>query len=337
MKKKFENIRVIVPVAGMGTRLRPLTHTVPKVLIPVAGKPILAHILDEIQKVGIRKLTIVLGYLGEQIEKYVKTHYDFDVSFCKQEECLGLGHAIYTAKNTVKDGEELLIILGDTLFDADLTEILSNPMSTICVKEVANPKRFGVVITKGIEITDMVEKPQQPISNLAIVGIYYIKEAKELMNALETIIKEDRKTKGEYQLTDALKLLLDNGIKMQYSLIKGWYDCGKPETLLKTNSILLQKKGMKYEYEHRENGVIIIHPVSIGLDVELSQCVIGPYVTIGDGVIIEKSVVSDCIINSYAKVKNIVIKKSIIGEKAIVEGNELSLNVGDSSEIKFSI
>lgn len=334
-KKDFSHVRAVIPVAGVGTRLRPITHTLPKVLIPVAGKPMLAHILDEMERIGIKRVTIVIGYLGEQIKDYVLKNYDFDVDFVEQDKTLGLGHAIAITRDTLQEGEELLIVLGDTLFKANLERIMSSPETVICVKEVSQPRRFGVVVAKGPRIVDLVEKPDKPISNLAIVGIYYIKEARKMYDALDYIIKEEMKTKGEYQLTDALKVMLQNKIAMQYSIIDGWYDCGKPETLLQTNQQLLDKSKDAVRFEHRENGVVIIHPVSIGLDVNISQAIIGPYVTIGDRVTINRSVMSDCIINNGSEVNNIVLSKSIVGENAVVKGAQFHLNVGDSTEINF--
>ncbi len=334
-KGKFEHVRAIIPVAGVGTRLRPITHTLPKVLIPVAGKPMLAHILDEIESIGIRKVTIVIGYLGDQIKDYVLKNYNFDAEFVQQEECLGLGHAIAITRDTVKKGEELLIVLGDTLFKANLNRIMSSPDTVICVKEVSQPQRFGVVVTKGPQIVDLIEKPDSPVSNLAIVGIYYIKQAQSLYKALDHIIKEDLRTKGEYQLTDALKLMLKDDINMQYSIIDGWYDCGKPETLLHTNQQLLEKNKNAVRYEHRENGVVVIHPVSMGLDISISQAIIGPHVTISDGVSIRRAVISDSIINKGSQVDNIVLNQSIVGENAVVKGAQFHLNVGDSTIIDF--
>lgn len=333
--KDYSKVRAVIPVAGMGTRLRPITHTMPKALIPVAGKPMLAHILDEIAAVGIEKVTIILGYLGEQIQEFVETHYNFKVDYCQQETCLGLGHAIYLAKKSVDPDEDILILLGDTLFDADLPGILASEESVICVKEVADPQRFGVVLSKGTQIIDLVEKPDQPISNLAIVGIYYIRATRALFDALSLIIREDKRTKGEYQLTDALKMILQQGIPMSYNIISGWYDCGKPETLLQTNSQLLQKCDRNTRYEHREDGVILIHPVALGLDVQLSQAIIGPNVTIGDAVTVNQAILSECIINYNANVENTVLTHSIIGENASVCGASTSMNVGDSAEIRF--
>jgi len=334
-KKNFEHVRAVIPVAGVGTRLRPLTHTLPKVLIPVAGKPMLAHILDEIEKMGIKKVSIVIGYLGDQIKDYVLKNYAFDVDFVEQDECLGLGHAIAITRDTLQKGEELLIVLGDTLFKANLERIMSTEDSVVCVKEVSQPQRFGVVVTKGPHITDLIEKPDRPVSNLAIVGIYYIKEPSIMYEALDHIMKEDIKTKGEYQLTDALKIMLSKEVSMQYHIIDGWYDCGKPETLLHTNQQLLEKYKDAVRFEHRENGVVIIHPVSIGLDVSISQAIIGPYVTIGDKVKINRTVMSDSIVNKGSEVEDIVLSQSIIGENAIVRGSQFHLNVGDSTIIDF--
>ncbi len=323
-------MKAIIPVAGQGTRLRPFTHTTPKALVNVAGKPMIAHILDRLEDLGIKDVVLVVGYLGEKIVDYVNDRYKFNLQVARQSELLGLGHAIHLCKDFADD-DPILIILGDTLFEADLSVIKRNSESFIGVREVRDPERFGIVETSNGHICKLYEKPERPISNLAIVGIYYIRQSRLLFECLDQIIQKDIRTKGEYQLTDALQMMLDRGEKMRTLLIDGWYDCGKPETLLETNRKLLEGNSKTI----KAPGSIIIEPVYIDDSVVLENSVIGPYVTIADHCHIKRSVIRNTIINRNAVVKNMLLDESLLGENALVTGQMLRLNVGDSSQIEF--
>jgi glucose-1-phosphate thymidylyltransferase len=227
-------MRAIIPVAGVGSRLRPHTYSVPKVLLNVAGKPIIGHILDTIIAAGYDEATVIIGYLGEMVKEYVLANYKIKFDFVEQEERLGLGHAIYISRHTFSR-DPILIILGDTVFDVDLKKMVGSPHTEIGVKPVEDPRRFGVAEIQGEFISHLVEKPDKPVSNLAIVGLYYIRQPQTLVDCLKEMIKSNVRTKGEYQLTDALQMMLDRGEQMRAFPIEGWYDCGKPETLLSTN------------------------------------------------------------------------------------------------------
>lgn len=325
-------MKVIIPVAGIGSRLAPLTHTVPKVLISVAGKPMLGHNLDKLKELkSISEVIFIVGYLGELVKKYVRKNYNFNTKFIEQTERKGLGHAIYLAKGIFKDskGEPLLIILGDTLFELDSTKKLKFfGDGSIAVKEVKNPERFGIVeIDSNGFITKLVEKPKQPVSNLAIVGIYYFKYPDKLFNALDYIIKNDIKTGGEYQLTDAMAIMIKNGAKLKAELVERWYDCGKPETLLDTNKHLLLQKGSICKGNIRNS--VIIPPVNIDETTFIDNSVIGPYVSITDSNI-KNSIIKDSIINSGAYVENTVFSCSIIGQNAQIIEKFKQFNIGDS-------
>lgn len=326
----MENIRAIIPVAGIGTRLRPHTYTLPKVLLNVAGKPILGHIMDRVILEGISKATFIVGYLGEKIEEFIRKNYDIQADFVFQEEQKGLGHAIYLAEPTFGN-DEIFIILGDTIFDVDLNQMLSSKYSALGVKEVDDPKRFGVAVVENGFISKLVEKPEQPISKLAIVGLYYIKNPHRLSQALKEIITKDIKTKGEYQLTDALELMIQNGEKFVPFTVEGWFDCGKPETLLSTNHHLLEKMNRSDNVE----GVLVIKPVFISPNSKVEKSIIGPYTTINDGAIIKNSIILNSIIGINAVVENAFLKDSIIGNNSIIRGQFKRLNTGDSSEIEF--
>lgn len=326
-------MRAVIPVAGVGTRLRPHTYSLPKVLLNVAGKPILAHILDSLVEQKINKATIITGYMGALVEEYVSKRYtDIEFDFVEQTERLGLGHAIWTGRDTYKD-EELMIILGDTIFDVDLSVAFNSKSNSIGVREVDDPRRFGVVVkNENGNIAKLVEKPEEFISNLAIVGIYHIRNTVLLINSLNKLINENIRTRGEYQLTDALQLMIESGAEFNTFPVEGWYDCGKPETLLSTNRFLLDQK----PYHTSLNNTIVIPPVFISENAIVESSVIGPYTSIADGAVVKDSIIKNSIISFGAKVSYSLLEESIIGNDADVKGHFHKLNVGDSSQISES-
>ncbi|MBI4534626.1 MAG: NTP transferase domain-containing protein [Ignavibacteriae bacterium] len=324
-------MRAIIPVAGVGSRLRPHTYMLPKVLLNVAGKPILAHILDKIMGEGISKATIIVGHMGDMVRTYVSTAYpDLHVDYIDQEERQGLGHAIYLSRHTITD-EPVLIILGDTIFDVDLSPVLKGPHSALGVKTVDNPRRFGVAETMNGFISKLVEKPENPTSHLAVVGLYYIRNSNLLIGSLNELVNKDIKTKGEFQLTDALQIMIEQGEKMKTFMVDGWFDCGKPETLLSTNRALLDKKSTSRKIP----GVVINEPVYIAPSAQLSNCVIGPYTTVGDNAVIGESIVRNSIISEGAQVHKALLDNSIVGNGSVLKGGYKRINVGGSSEIDF--
>jgi glucose-1-phosphate thymidylyltransferase len=324
-------MRAIIPVAGIGSRLKPHTFSTPKVLLNVGGKPIIAHILDKLLEEGINKATFVIGYLGDVIKDYVeKTYPTMKSSFIEQKSMEGLGHAIYTAIPTFDD-EEIFIILGDTIFDVDLKGVFKNKISSLGVKEVEDPRRFGVAVLKDGYVEKLVEKPQTPVSNLALVGLYYVSHKKALIDSLNELVEKDIRTKGELQLTDALQIMIDKGEKVTTFPVEGWYDCGKPETLLSTNRFLLNRRS----YSRKLDKVVINEPVFIADDAEISNSVIGPYTTIASGCKIKECIIRNSIVDSDARVEKALLDNSIIGRNVLVRGTYKRLNSGDSSEIDF--
>lgn len=324
-------MRAIIPVAGVGSRLRPHTYAIPKVLLNVAGRAILDHIIDKIQGEGINAATIVIGHMGEMIREHLTKMYpSFKFDFVEQEERHGLGHAIYLAKETMND-EPVLIILGDTIFDVELGPVLRGNVSALGVKPVENPRRFGVAETNNGYVTKLIEKPEHPTTNLAVVGLYYITKPRMLVACLNEMVEKDMRTKGEYQLTDALQMMLQRGEKMTTFPVEGWYDCGKPETLLSTNRALLEKKSSPRSMP----GVVVSGPVYIAPTAKLVNCVIGPFTTVGDNAVIDDSVVRNSIISEDAQVHKALLDNSIVGNGAIVRGAYKRVNVGGSSEIDF--
>lgn len=324
-------MRAIIPVAGVGTRLKPHTYTTPKVLLNVGGKPMLGHILDKLLEEDVTKATFVIGHLGEQIKDYVISEYPTIKSdFIVQEKMEGLGHAIYTAIPTFDD-KEIFIILGDTVFDVYLKDVFKNKQSSLGVKKVDDPSRFGVAVLENGYIKKLIEKPATPVSNLALVGLYYIANADALVKSLNKLIEKDIRTKGELQLTDALQMMLDDGEKVTTFDVEGWYDCGKPETLLSTNRFLLNKKSFSKKYDN----VVINMPVFIAEDAKIENSVIGPYTTIDKGCVIKESIIKNSIVGANSQVKRAMLDGSIVGNNTIVKGTFKRLNIGDSTEIDF--
>ncbi|MCE5230645.1 NTP transferase domain-containing protein [bacterium] len=333
-------LRVIIPVAGEGTRMRPHTHTKPKVLLQVAGKPMLSHILDELKQYDVEEICLVVGHKGEAIREYVTRAYDYKFQFVTQSELKGLGHAIWMTREHFQGVQSpLLIILGDTLFDADFKKIIGSDANWIGVKEVDDPRRFGIVALDGERITAMVEKPERDKAptNLAIVGIYYFNNAAPLFTNLDKLIDSGKTTKGEFQLTDAMQLMLEQGALMKPFKIAGWFDCGKPETLLETNRILLEKacRTGKVNDSTQFDGSLIRQPVSLGEGVKIENSIIGPHVTIAQGATIRSSIVRNSIISSEAVVENLLLDGSIISDHAHAFGAFANLNLGDSSELRL--
>jgi glucose-1-phosphate thymidylyltransferase len=315
MTKK--NLKVIIPVAGIGSRLRPHTHTQPKALVPVAGKPILSHIIENLMDAGIQDFIFIVGYLGDKVESYVTDKYP--------------------ALNT--HFIELLIVLGDTIFDVNLKEVLALPTSSLGLKRVDDPRHFGVAeLNAEGQILHLSEKPLVPTSNLALVGIYLIKEAKMLMDSIDYLINNNLRTQHDFHLTDALMRMIEQGVKMNTFPVENWYDCGSKENLLETNAILLKRYPPESQCEHAssESNNIIIQPVRIAANCTITNSIIGPNVSIGENTIIQSSILGDCIIGSYSQLQNAVLHQSVIGNDASLKGLSQSLNIGDNTEIDFS-
>lgn len=327
-------MKAIIPVAGAGTKLRPHTYTQPKALIPLAGKTILSIIIDQLKEAGINDFVFIIGYLGEKIENYVKEKYpDLNCYFVHQNERHGTGHAINLTKDIIA-ADEVLIVLGDTIAEYDVNEIINAPYSMLGVKKVDDPRNFGVAeIEEDGFINRVVEKPAIPKSNMALVGVYKIKETAFLFSCIEKIIAADIKSYDEFNLTDALECMIQNGVKFQPFKVQNWFDCGKKETLLESNATLLKKFGGNIDEEHTFENTIIIPPVSIGEGCDIKNSVIGPNVAIGDHSKLNHAIIKDSIIGSYSNLYEIVLNTSLIGSDAEVKGVSRSLNIGDNTAI----
>ena len=324
-------MKAIIPVAGVGSRLRPHTLSQPKVLLNVAGKPIIGHIMDKLIASGIDEAIIIVGYLGEMIEAYLSENYDIRLTFVNQQKRLGLAHAIGMCKEHVNNDEPVFIILGDTIFDVELSGILNSPSSSLGVREVEDPSRFGIAITNNGRIVKLVEKPNEPVGNLAIVGLYYIRNSDSLFTCIDSLIRESIKTKGEYQLTDALQMMLEKGESLTTFPVNNWYDCGKPETLLSTNEILLKSHSTESSFP----GCIINKPVFIAKNAQIDNAIIGPNATIGENTVIKDAVIKNSIVGNDSNVQHVFLDNSIIGNNASLSGHAHEANIGDFSDIKL--
>lgn len=324
-------MKAVIPVAGQGTRLRPHTHTVPKAMLHVAGKTIIEYILDEVEAVQPDEYVFIVGYLGDKLRAFLEKKIKKPVRFVVQRETLGIAHALRQARDYLQD-EPFFIVLGDTIFQADLRGIVKAGSSAIGVRVVDDPRRFGVVVLDGERVAKLVEKPQTPVSNLAIAGVYYVSDPALMVKSLDRIVDEDIKTRGEYQLTDALQLMVEAGHEIKTFPIEGWFDCGEPGALLETNRTLLAR----VEDAPRRPGSIIIPPVWIDESAAIQNSIIGPNVSVAGGAIVKDSIVRDSIISEYAAVEALILHGSIIGDRATVQGKPASLNVGDSSQVELA-
>ncbi len=327
-------MKAIIPVAGAGTKLRPHTYTQPKALIPLAGKTILSINVDQLHEAGINDFIFIVGYLGEKIQDYMRSKYpQLTCHFIYQNERKGTAHAIDLTKQIVGD-DEVFIALGDTICEYNIDAVLASPNSMLGVKKVDDPRNFGVaeIDEKGF-ITRVVEKPSIPRSNMALVGLYKIKDSTVLFKCLDKIISNNIKTNNEFNLTDALECMIESGEKFETFKVENWFDCGKKETLLQSNAILLQKFGGTIAESNKFENTIFIPPVSIAEGCDIRNSIIGPHVAMGENTIVNYSIVKASIIGSFSKLYDVVLDDSLIGSDTEIRGETRSLNIGDNTEI----
>ncbi len=318
---------VIVPAAGEGQRLRPHTLRRPKVMLEVGGKPIIGHIFESLMELQPERVCVVVPPHDHTIENYLRSNFALDIRFAIQPEPLGLADAVLKARSEVDD-LPLLIILGDTIVETDFNQLVTGDC-VIGVKEVSDPRRFGVVILENGLVRKVIEKPQTPISNLAIVGVYYFADAHALFEAVDLLVREGKKVKGEFQFTDALQFLADNGLAIKTLHIEHWLDCGTPEALIATNRFLLEKTGGSNPQGCGQVlASFVIPPVWVARDAVVERSVIGPFVSVSAGARIIDSVVNNALIYEGAMVDHAVICSGIVGEQAQVRGQASLINVG---------
>ena len=327
-------MKVIIPLAGKGTRLRPHTHITPKPMMKVAGKPVMSYVLDELKKLGnVEQIVYITGHLKEKVEEYARAEIDVPSVFIEQKVQDGTAGAIALARDYVD--QPVLIIFVDTIFDADLSKVKSvDADGIIWVKEVEDYQRFGVVVTdKDGNMTKIVEKPKTPISKRANIGLYYIRNWKLLFEGIDYTLSQP-KNQGEYFLTDAFQYMIDKGAKIRVIDVEGWYDAGKIETMLETNEAMLARGRARRPKTVGDS--TIVDPVYIEDNVTLKKSKVGPNVSIGAGSVLEGVEVRDSIIGSQATIKKSILKNSLIGDAAIVEGVKGEMTVGDHSEVHAS-
>lgn len=326
-------MKAIIPVAGVGTKLRPHTYTQPKALIPLAGKTILSFTIDQLHDAGINDFIFIIGYLGEKIQDYVTEHYpNLHCQFVTQNERFGTGHAIELT-NQLVGNDEVIIVLGDTIAEYNVTEIMEEPYSMLGIKKVDDPRNFGVAeVEEDGFISRLVEKPAIPKSNMALVGIYKIRETEKLFTCIKSI-SANKTGYEEFSLTDALECMIQNGVQFKSFKVANWFDCGKKETLLQSNAILLKKIGVDIKEPNDFENTIIVPPVSIGEGCKIKNSVIGPNVAIGENSTINRAIVKDSIVGAYSNLQEIVLNNSLIGSDAEVKGVSRNLNIGDNTAI----
>lgn len=330
-------MRIIVPMAGMGKRMRPHTLTVPKPLIPVAGKPIVQWLVEDIIKVcddKVDEIAFVIGDFGEEAEKQligIAEKLGAKGTIHHQIEPLGTAHAILCAQSALKD--KVIVAFADTLFRADFT-IDDKQEGVIWVNKIEDPRMFGVVkLNSDGVITDFVEKPSTFVSNLAIIGIYYFKDGEYLRKELQYLLDNNIKEKGEYQLTNALENMKQKGTRFVPGKVDEWLDCGNKNATVYTNKRVLEihRSSKMISSSVKKENAIIIEPCFIGENVELKNCIVGPHVSIGDGTKISGSVISNSIIQSNAKITNCVIDNSMIGNFVDYSHHPEELSISDYS------
>lgn len=322
---------VILPVAGFGTRLRPHTWSKPKPLVPVAGKPMLEHVLDRVMVANPDKLVFITGYLGDQIEAWARETYDVELAFVNQPEMLGQTDAILRTRDLVQD--DALILFPDMLFETDFTGMRDAGVDGIAfTKTVEDPSAYGIaVLDDDGRVTQLIEKPSDPVSHLAVIGIYYIRHTADLFDAMDRQVEQGKMLKGEYFLADAIQIMLDDGKTFVTRDVPVWEDCGNPDALLQTNRYLLDN-GSATDTTVSDGAVI--QPSYVHPDAEISGSVVGPYASVSAGATLRGCIVSDSIVSEGATLDGVVIDHSVVGAKAEVIGTPRRIDIGDNSKVR---
>ncbi|BCR06849.1 nucleotidyltransferase [Desulfuromonas versatilis] len=329
-------MKIILPVAGKGTRLRPHTHTKAKSLVHVAGKTVLEHIISRLMILGADEFIFITDENGKQIEDFMAAKFPaLNCSYTVQKERLGPAHAVALAAPRIAEGDDVLVVFNDTIFVTDLEQIPSlcaESDGLIYSKEVEDYQRFGVNVVRGGYIVDMVEKPDTPISRLAQVGLYYLKDGRRFMGYLEATIAAGDKVKGEYYLPSVFMRMIQDGLKFRAPEIDAWLDCGKPETLLETNRYLLRGR----HHVHGEVlNTVLIEPVHVEKGAIVRGSILGPNVSVAAGSVVEESIIKDSIINANSKVRDLILHSSILGDSVTLIGSPRRMNIGDHSLIEM--
>ena len=320
---------VILPVAGLGTRLRPQTWSKPKPLVGLAGKPMLAHVLDRVMPAQPEQLVFITGYLGEQIEAWARAHYDLPMTFVEQPEMLGQTDAIIRTRDYVND--DALILFPDMIFEADFADLDQVDADAVAfTKEVEDPSAYGIAVIENDRVSQLIEKPDEPVSHLALIGIYYIKHMEQLFGAIEEQMAKGMKTKGEYFIADAVQLMIDSGAKVVTAPVAVWEDCGNAEALLSTNHYLLDRTELR---PSTREAATVIQPSYVSDSAVLERAVIGPYASVGERVTVRDAVVRDAVLEDDSTVERAVVAHTVIGRGATITGRPMQINASDLSII----
>lgn len=331
------HLTVVVPMAGLGTRLRPHTWSKPKPLVSVAGKAVLGHVLDMFAYLPNPEnvdFVFIIGYLGDQAITYIHENYPHvKAHFVVQEEMRGQSQAIEMARQYI-DGPTIVTFV-DTLIETDLKFLETEEgQAVVCVKPVPDPRRFGVaVIDDDGWVQKLVEKPADMSNNLAVVGFYYFKDGCKLLQAIDKQIELGIQLKNEYFLADAVNIMLEEGLRMKVRPVDVWLDAGTPDTLLETNRYLLDN-GKDNSAKYRSRGDLVINPpVFIHPEADVTSAIIGPYVSMGAGCKVDNSIIRDSILEDEAMVSGAILENSLVGRKACITRRPGVLNLGDQTEV----
>lgn len=329
------SLKIVIPMAGLGTRLRPQTWSKPKQLVGVAGKTVLDHVLDTLSTLPDPddiELVNIVGYLGGQIEAHIQNHYPHLTShYVVQQDPRGQSHAIYLARQYLSG--PILVIFADTLIETDLSFLADEPADAVAwVKTVPDPRRFGVTeVGEDGWVTRLVEKPQSMENNLAVVGFYYFNDAEDLISAIEKQMQRDTQIKGEYYLADAVNIMLERGLKMKTKEVSVWLDAGTPESLLETNRYLLENGLNNNSEAAKRSGLVVIPPVFIHPSAVVQASIIGPHTSLGAGCQVLSSIIRDSILEDGAQVTDVILESSLVGRKALIRRRAGIINAGDQS------
>jgi glucose-1-phosphate thymidylyltransferase len=333
-----QTYKIVIPMAGLGSRMRPQTWTRPKPLLQLAGKTVLDHALDQFTSLPdlnqAEYVFIISQNQGNQIQMYMsENHPDKKVHFVLQEEMRGQSHALWLAREHLNG--PVLMSFSDTLIVSDLAFLSQETADAVAwVKEVDDPRRFGVIETDSQGwATRLIEKPESLDNNQVLVGFYYFRDGSSLVKAIEEQIRRGKSLKGEFYLTDALNIMLETRAKMRPHNVDIWLDAGIPEAILETNRILLEKGGHGNILPPKKEGVTIIPPVSIAPDVSLDSVVIGPHVSIAKGCILSRVIIRESIVDEGTSIQDMVIENSLIGRDVVLKGKAEQFNLGDNSQV----